>query len=70
MKTSAIIEGLQILSKYYEPHDGYHNGAEHDVLYAYPTTRRVDRPDVEQLVKLGWIQERPAPIPPRPFDVG
>lgn len=58
MKTKNIIEGLQILLPYYDDQDGYHNGAEHDVIYAYATDRPVQPADLARLIELGWFQER------------
>jgi len=55
MKLSNLIEGLQILSKYYRD-DGSHIGAEHDELYAYETHRRLEPDDVDRMAELGWIQ--------------
>lgn len=57
VRTKNIIEGLAILAKYRDDQDGYDTGAEHDVLYAYATSRPVVGPDLLRLVELGWIQE-------------
>ena len=56
MKTSAIIEGLMILSKYWDD-DGYHCGGEHDAIWADKTPRPLDLNDVRRLIDLGWFQE-------------
>lgn len=50
---SEIIEGMQILQKYYEK-DGWHVGAEHDIIYMYETSRPVSEEDREKLDQLGW----------------
>ncbi len=57
MKLSHIIEGLQILSKYYETPDGYHTCAEHDVLHAYATPIPLSGEDLKRMYELGWGQE-------------
>lgn len=57
MITKQIIEGLCILEKYRDNIDGYNTGAEHDVLYVYPTDKPVDEADLNRLVELGWYQE-------------
>lgn len=56
MKTKDIIEGLLILEKYRDNVDGYNTGAEHDELFAYPTDRPVEQPDLDRLIELGWRQ--------------
>ena len=56
MITSKIIEGLTILQKYYDK-DGFHCGAEHDVIYAYATDKPVGKQDLDRLIDLGWFQE-------------
>jgi len=56
MRTSAIIEGLQILEKYRDKPDGYHCSAEHDVLYVYATDRPVSAVDLDRLSELDWFQ--------------
>jgi hypothetical protein len=57
MKTVDLIKGLQILLPYYGDQSGYHAGAEHDVLYAYPTNDPLTDEDVEKMIALGWYQE-------------
>ena len=57
MRTTAIIEGLQILEKYRDKEDGFNCGAEHDVLYAYATDKPVESDDLNRLIELGWFQE-------------
>lgn len=58
MKTSSLVEGLQILAKYRTKGlNGFDTGAEHDVLYAYATDRPVEMADLKRLVKLGWRQD-------------
>lgn len=56
MKLKAIIEGLAILSNYYHAPDGYHIGADPDILYAYSTDKPVQEPDLTKLFLLGWFQ--------------
>lgn len=57
MKTTCIIEGLNIFAKYYTKPDGYNVGAEHDVIYAYATDNVISEEDLNRLVELGWHQE-------------
>lgn len=55
MKLSNFIGGLEILRKYFE-HDGYHIGAEHDVVCVYATDVTLSDEDVQKMVELGWFQ--------------
>lgn len=57
MKTKQIIEGLQILLPYYDDIDGYYNGADHGVIYAYATDDPLSKEDLARIIKLGWHQE-------------
>lgn len=57
MKTIDIIEGLTILEKYRDTQGGFDVGAEHDILYAYPTDQPLSQDDIKRLVELGWFQE-------------
>lgn len=57
MKTPAIIEGLTILQKYRDKPDGFHTGAEHDVLYSYATDKPLSQEDLTRMVELDWWQE-------------
>lgn len=56
MKLKQFIEGLTILSRYFDGEDGYHIGAEHDIIYVYETARPVEDTDLKRLVELGWFQ--------------
>lgn len=56
MRLNRFIEGLQILSKYYDKLDGHHTGAEHDQFYAYQTDRPLTDEDLNRMVELGWFQ--------------
>ena len=55
MKTSHILEGLTILSKYFNK-DGYHCGAEHDIFYVHVTNNPINSIDLQRLVELKWFQ--------------
>ena len=55
MSTRELIEGLNILSKYTE--DKYNIGAEHDVIYFYPTSLPLSDEDLKEIIRLGWHQE-------------
>lgn len=57
MKTKNIIEGLQVLETYRESPEGFNLGAEHDVIYAYPTDYNMSRKDILKMIELGWHQE-------------
>ena len=56
MITKNIIAGMQILLPYYKQTDGYHTGADHDVIYAYSTDSPVSPEDIAKLVGMGWFQ--------------
>jgi hypothetical protein len=56
MELGNIIDGLQLLRQYYNDQNGYKTGADHDVLYAYPTDRPISPEDVKRLAELGWYQ--------------
>ena len=55
MILSGLIEGIQILMKYYKK-DGWHLSAEHDEISMDPTDTPVEPADLERLCKLGWFQ--------------
>jgi hypothetical protein len=55
--TKNVMSGLKILLKYQGNPDSYHLGAEHDVLYFYPTDKQVCSQDIETLIALGWFQD-------------
>lgn len=57
METKNIIKGLQTLMPYYDNPDGYHTGADHDVIYALETKRPLSKNDLEIMITLGWHQE-------------
>lgn len=46
-----------MLQPYYENDGQYMVGGEHDVIYAYPTTKRLTDEDVEKMISFGWHQE-------------
>lgn len=57
MRTREIIEGLQTLMPFYDNQDGFHNGAEHDVFYAYATDKPLTDDALSKMIELGWHQE-------------
>jgi hypothetical protein len=57
MTIKDFLEGLSILRPYYENPDGYHLGAEHDVIYIYATDFPLEAEHVKQLCDLGFCQE-------------
>jgi hypothetical protein len=42
---------------YYDAQDGFHNGAEHDTFYAYPTDKALSEDDFNKMIAFGWHQE-------------
>jgi hypothetical protein len=57
MTTRNIIEGLQTLMPFYDKPDGYHVGAEHDVIYGYATDKPLTPEALAKMIELGWHQE-------------
>ena len=57
MKNEYIIEGMTIISKYYNKDNNYNVGAEHDILYLFETDKPVSKEDLKTLIDLGWTQE-------------
>jgi hypothetical protein len=57
MKLHELSQAIQILTPYYDDPDGYHVGAEHDVMYLYATDRPLSAEDVARMLALGWFQE-------------
>lgn len=51
-----VIEGLNILCSYYD-NPSYQIGAEHDIIYVYPTDRPLSNEDVAKMIEFGWVQE-------------
>lgn len=56
MKLSDILTGISVLRPYYDDPDGYHVGADHDVIYMYATDRLMSADDVARMRELGWKQ--------------
>ncbi len=54
MRTKDIIEGMQILSKYYEKSDGSHTGADHDIIFMYEPELKISEKDLARLEELNW----------------
>lgn len=57
MNLKNLIEGINILKKYYADPDGYHLSAEHDIIYLDATLNPVSEDDIKTLFGLGWFQE-------------
>ena len=57
MKTQQVIDGLVLLQKYRDHKDSYDIGADHEVIYAYSTTRPLTTQDIQKMIDLGWHQE-------------
>lgn len=51
-----VINGLDILIKYYDDLDDYHIGAEHDKILMFETDRPLSEEDVKNMRDLGWRQ--------------
>lgn len=56
MTLDKLVEGIMILSKYFDKPDGYHIGAEHDIIYVFGTDKPVNDEDAAKLRELGWHQ--------------
>ena len=56
MQLNNFIEGLMILQAYYDKPDGYHVGAEQDIVYMYGTNKVIPETVVARLCILGWFQ--------------
>lgn len=52
-----LLDGIEILRKYYNNPDGYNMAAEHDIFYMYSTDRPIINDDLMTLISLDWIQE-------------
>ena len=48
--------GLDILAPYFTKPDGYHLGADHDVIYVYSTDTPLSDDDFQKMKTLGWHQ--------------
>jgi hypothetical protein len=57
MNLKDFTTGLGIISKYYNDSEGYHLGADHDVIYIYPPEGPISEEDVAALRKLEFHQE-------------
>ncbi len=57
MTVENLIAGLTILQPYYNKPNGYNVGADHDVIYAYATSRPLSDVDLLKMIELGWHQE-------------
>jgi len=68
MKLNNLIQGLQILQKYYNKPDGYKTCAEHDVIYAHSTDKPLSEEDFKKMYKLGWFQENTDSEEPKYFE--
>lgn len=56
MKMSEVIQGLQILQKYFDE-NSYNVMAEHDQIYVARTDKPLNSEDLIRVFELGWIQE-------------
>ena len=51
-----VITGLQIIQKYVDPGESL-GGAEHDIIYAVPSSIKVTAEDAKSLEDAGWFRE-------------
>ena len=56
MKTKGVIEGMQIISKYYN-NDGFNVKTEHEIIYMSFTDCCIESSDIKKLIEWGWFQE-------------
>jgi hypothetical protein len=56
MQMNLFVEGLHLLLPYYDDPEGYHLGAEHDIIYVYATNKPVPEATVKRLIELGFFQ--------------
>lgn len=57
MTISNFVEGITILRGFYKDRDGYHIGAEHDMVYLYATDRPLTAVAFQAMKDLGWWQQ-------------
>ncbi len=57
MNLNNLIEGIQILQKYYNTPGGYHVSSWHETICLYATDRPLNQVDSERMLELGWNQE-------------
>lgn len=58
MKMSAVMQGMEILNKYFlASNHGYNLGADHDIIYVYVTDNPVSLEDINLLRDIGWAQD-------------
>lgn len=56
MRLNDFLQGITILQKYYNNPNGFHLGADHDVIYLYGTDSPLTEEDFKRLTDLGWTQ--------------
>jgi len=57
MRLNQFIQGLKILLPHYNQPDGYHLGADHDVIYLYATDTPLSPEEFEKMNELGFFQD-------------
>lgn len=57
MNLNNFLEGVNILRPYYNDPNGYHLGADHDIIYLYTTDKPLSPEAVQKMLDLGWFQE-------------
>jgi hypothetical protein len=56
MRLNEFIEGVHILRQYMNDQNGFHLGADHDIIYFYATDNPVSEVHLGRLKELGWFQ--------------
>ena len=56
MTFNEVLEGMEIIGKYYDDKDDFHVSAEHDQIYLDNTDRPICEEDLQTLDQLGWFQ--------------
>jgi hypothetical protein len=56
MMLKNLVEGIEIMRKYYDDPDEHHHTCEHDEFIMFPTDNRISEEDYEVLVALDWYQ--------------
>lgn len=57
MNLKGFLAGVEILRPFYKDPNGYHLGADHDVIYVYATDDPLPQEAVVKMLDLGFHQE-------------
>lgn len=58
MNLKKVLVGIEVLKKYYKTDEEYNIGAEHDIIYMFPTDEPMLKEDILTMIELGWIQDK------------